>query len=171
MNDEILRSHSQLKDQKGLANLIRQLRSDLLENPDNWQNTTLPSYLYAVSSWTQDDGPDSQFPDLKYLNWKLLGNIFWKAIRSDHNATKQHVAEYDLSKNVSDIHTQTDFSEFIGALSKHREDANLSTNKADNLDEYLEEICKVIEETEFKTEGERIWKAYGDIFIAASMYE
>ena len=33
---------------------VRELRDDLIENPDEWENITLESYLEAMSAYTND---------------------------------------------------------------------------------------------------------------------
>ncbi len=57
---------------------VRALRDDLRENPDNWENSDLESFLNAMATWVEDmDGyyinrgqPVPQQP-----NWQVLMDI------------------------------------------------------------------------------------------------
>ncbi|WP_323637079.1 hypothetical protein [Pectobacterium polaris] len=61
-----------------LVKLISALARDFKENPDEWENKDLSSYLEAVSSWIEDmDGyyENTNQPLPKDTNWKIFADI------------------------------------------------------------------------------------------------
>ncbi|MBN3216989.1 DUF7660 family protein [Pectobacterium polaris] len=61
-----------------LVKLISALARDFKENPDEWENKDLSSYLEAVASWIEDmDGyyENTNQPLPKDTNWKIFADI------------------------------------------------------------------------------------------------
>ncbi|MGK4330139.1 DUF7660 family protein [Lonsdalea quercina] len=61
-----------------LVKLISALARDFKENPDEWENKDLSSYLEAVASWIEDmDGyyENTNQPLPKDTNWKVFADI------------------------------------------------------------------------------------------------
>ncbi|MEQ9770672.1 hypothetical protein ABRQ03_07355 [Pectobacterium jejuense] len=61
-----------------LVKLISALARDFKENPDEWENNDLSSYLEAIASWIEDmdgyyDNTDQPLP--KDTNWKIFADI------------------------------------------------------------------------------------------------
>ena len=59
---------------------VEQLRRDFIENPDNWQNKTLPDFLDAVSAYAEDiqgyyDNTQQNI-NANEASWKLFADIF-----------------------------------------------------------------------------------------------
>jgi hypothetical protein len=55
------------------------LRTDFIENKEQWENKTIEDYLEAMSSYAEDiDGyykNTNQNIDLKMVNWKVFSDI------------------------------------------------------------------------------------------------
>ncbi|GKV91645.1 MULTISPECIES: hypothetical protein [Pectobacterium] len=65
-----------------LVKLISALARDFKENPDEWENKDLSSYLEAVASWIEDmDGyyENTNQPLPKDTNWKVFADILMAA--------------------------------------------------------------------------------------------
>ncbi|MEH2922322.1 hypothetical protein ACFFL1_14895 [Samsonia erythrinae] len=65
-----------------LVKLISALAKDFKENPDEWENKDLSSYLEAVASWIEDmDGyyENTNQPIPKDTNWKVFADILMAA--------------------------------------------------------------------------------------------
>ncbi len=65
-----------------LAELIDELRRDLVHNPNAWENVDLAAYLEALSAWLRDlDGYYENRGELLPRNptWKLVGEILLAA--------------------------------------------------------------------------------------------
>jgi hypothetical protein len=67
-------------DRETFVKFIEELRNDFLENPDKWENKTLPDFLEALSSYAQDiqgyynnthQNINADKPD-----WKTFSEIF-----------------------------------------------------------------------------------------------
>jgi hypothetical protein len=61
---------------------VRALRSDLVENRDEWENTNLGEFLEALAAWVQD--MDGYFADLGQasapeLTWALVAQMLCAA--------------------------------------------------------------------------------------------
>ncbi len=46
--------HFEVTDRQTFAKFLILLQKDFLDNPDNWENRTLPDFLEALSSYTED---------------------------------------------------------------------------------------------------------------------
>jgi hypothetical protein len=58
-------------------NFIELLTQNLRTNPEEWENKTLPDYLSAISSWTEDmDGyyQNKGLPVPKNVDWKVFAS-------------------------------------------------------------------------------------------------
>ncbi|MFP1730836.1 hypothetical protein ACLECU_12380 [Lonsdalea quercina] len=65
-----------------LVKLISALARDFKENPGEWENKDLSSYLEAVASWIEDmDGyyENTNQPLPKDTNWKVFADILMAA--------------------------------------------------------------------------------------------
>lgn len=67
-------------DRETFVKFITQLRKDLLENPDKWENKTLADFLEAISSYTEDiqgyyDNTNQDI-DADKANWETFSDIF-----------------------------------------------------------------------------------------------
>lgn len=79
MHDELLESIASKED---LAELIDELRRDLVHNPDTWENVDLAAYLEALAGWLRDmEGYYEHRGEPVPTNpsWKLLGEILMAA--------------------------------------------------------------------------------------------
>ena len=66
----------------GLVKLIEALAKDFKDNPDEWENKDLSSYLEAIASWIEDmDGyyENTNQPLPKDTNWKVFADILMAA--------------------------------------------------------------------------------------------
>jgi hypothetical protein len=66
----------------GLVKLIAAMVKDLRDNPDEWENKDLSSYLEAIASWIEDmDGyyENINQPLPKDTNWKVFADILMAA--------------------------------------------------------------------------------------------
>ncbi|MGE9311820.1 hypothetical protein ACLOAU_09245 [Niabella sp. CJ426] len=59
---------------------IEQLRRDFIENPDSWENKTLPDFLEAISAYAEDiqgyyDNTQQNI-NANEASWKLFADIF-----------------------------------------------------------------------------------------------
>lgn len=80
----MLRLHEQVDRIQGpddLANFILALRSDLLENPEKWEQDTLESYLESIAAWlvdTKPKGPNvEQTEPLSADAWRMIGEVLY----------------------------------------------------------------------------------------------
>ena len=67
---------------KDFINFIEILLSDLRNNPEQWENINLESYLGAMAAWTEDmDGyyQNKNEPIPQNVNWKVFANILMAA--------------------------------------------------------------------------------------------
>ncbi len=58
-----------------LAELIDELRRDLVHNPDTWENVDLAAYLEALAGWLRDMEGYYEHRGEPVPTWKLLGEI------------------------------------------------------------------------------------------------
>jgi len=66
----------------GLVKFIVALAKDLKDNPDEWENKDLSSYLEAIASWIEDmDGyyENTNHPLPNNTNWKVFADILMAA--------------------------------------------------------------------------------------------
>jgi len=57
---------------------VKNLRCEIVNNPDSWENNTLPLYLEAICSWVEDmDGYYLNRGEVPPANvpWRVLGDI------------------------------------------------------------------------------------------------
>jgi hypothetical protein len=69
---------NKIEDKQGFVQFVEFLNQDLKDNPDSWANTTLDSYLKAISSWTEDmDGyyKNMNIDYTKLNQWQIFANI------------------------------------------------------------------------------------------------
>lgn len=67
-----------IEDKQGFVQFVELLNQDLKENTHTWENTTLDSYLEAISSWTEDMDEYYKNMNIDYtkLNqWQIFANI------------------------------------------------------------------------------------------------
>ena len=65
---------------KDLADFIETLQADLIANPDEWENTSLESFLEAMSAWTRSmenayKNTGREFPSQP--NWAMMADILY----------------------------------------------------------------------------------------------
>ena len=104
MNDQIMECHEQLKDKNGLLELLNLLRADLINNREGWENDRVDTYLYAVSSSTEDsDGYYNNLgkPIPQNCEWKLLAEIFWEAQFASLDTYLRETGDKELDANDS----------------------------------------------------------------------
>ena len=66
----------------GLVKFIAALAKDFKDNPDEWENKNISSYLEAIVSWIEDmDGyyKNTNQPLPKDTNWKVFADILMAA--------------------------------------------------------------------------------------------
>ena len=79
---EILDDLLPISSKDGLVKLIAALAKDLKDNPDEWENKDLSSYLEAIASWIED--MDEYYENInqplpKDTNWKVFADILMAA--------------------------------------------------------------------------------------------
>lgn len=67
---------------KDLADFIEALRSDLLANPNDWENANLERFLEAMAAWVRVmenayKNTGRQFPNQP--SWKMVADILYAA--------------------------------------------------------------------------------------------
>ncbi|MCV9928308.1 hypothetical protein OIU83_11615 [Flavobacterium sp. LS1R49] len=73
-----------VNDRQSFADFITALHKDLRENPEGWKNKTLPDFLEALSSYTEDI--QGYYDNMKIHkdadkpNWEIFADIFKGAI-------------------------------------------------------------------------------------------
>jgi len=66
----------------GLVKLIETLAKDFKDNPDEWENKDLSSYLRAIASWIEDMdeyNENTNQPLPNDTNWKVFADILMAA--------------------------------------------------------------------------------------------
>ena len=61
------------------VDFVEFLTEDLRNNPKEWENKTLPEFLEAAASWTEDmEGyyVNNNLPYPDNINWKVIADIF-----------------------------------------------------------------------------------------------
>ncbi|MDY6929918.1 MAG: hypothetical protein SWN10_22865 [Pseudomonadota bacterium] len=78
MNDLMEKVRS-VNNQKSMAKFVSELADSFAENPDDWVNNDLESFLYALSAWIEDmDGyykNTGQLYDEKDIAWKNFADM------------------------------------------------------------------------------------------------
>lgn len=78
MNDSI--NNFKVTDRKTFANFIKMLREDFLENPHMWENKSLPDFLEALSSYTEEIqgyyDNTNQVINADNADWNIFSDIF-----------------------------------------------------------------------------------------------
>lgn len=70
----------QVSDRQTFVKFLSLLRQDLLENPENWENKTIPDFLEALSSYAEDI--QGYYNNMKQdvnadkPNWQTFADIF-----------------------------------------------------------------------------------------------
>ncbi|KOS07733.1 hypothetical protein AM493_18030 [Flavobacterium akiainvivens] len=72
-----------IKTKTDFINFIKQLQQDLENNPDGWENKTLPEFLEAIQRYTEDIqgyyNNTSQNIDSTQASWKVFADILMGA--------------------------------------------------------------------------------------------
>lgn len=71
-----------IKGKDDFVGLVRFLLEDLRNNPEKWENRTLPEFLEALANWTEDmDGYyiNNHLPIPENVNWKAFADILTAA--------------------------------------------------------------------------------------------
>jgi len=71
-----------VKTKEELVKLISGLAKNIKENPDEWENKDLSTYLEAIASWIEDmDGyyENTNQPFPKDTNWSVFADILMAA--------------------------------------------------------------------------------------------
>lgn len=78
MNDTL--EKFKVTDRQSFINFLDILRKDFLDNPENWENKTLPDFLEALSAYTEDiqEYYDNMKLDIKAdkPDWSTFADIF-----------------------------------------------------------------------------------------------
>ncbi|MNK14534.1 hypothetical protein D3C87_326570 [compost metagenome] len=69
-----------VKDRQSFIKFLDLLRQDLLQQPENWENKTLPDFLEALAAYTEDiqgyyDNTDANV-DAEKAAWSTFADIF-----------------------------------------------------------------------------------------------
>ena len=56
--DDVKEIISKINDSPSLALFIQVLEKDFTDNPGEWESLTVKDYLFAISSWVEDEGLD-----------------------------------------------------------------------------------------------------------------
>lgn len=68
----------EINSREDFVSFVELLFSNLKNNPEEWENKTLPDYLESMASWTEDmDGyyQNMGLPMPENINWKVFANI------------------------------------------------------------------------------------------------
>ncbi|WP_313185650.1 DUF7660 family protein [Sphingobacterium siyangense] len=69
-----------VKDRQSFINFLNLLRQDLLQNPETWENKTLPDFLDALESYTEDIqgyyNNTNANVDAEKATWSTFADIF-----------------------------------------------------------------------------------------------
>ena len=71
-----------VKSKKDFIEFVEGLIRDLNDNPDDWENKSLGSYLEALGSWTESMENyyiNTGQPVPKEINWKVFADILMAA--------------------------------------------------------------------------------------------
>jgi hypothetical protein len=81
MNDTL--NNFKVTDRETFVKFLNLLRKDFLDNPESWENKSLPDFLEALSSYTQDI--QGYYDNMKQNinadqpNWQTFADIFMGA--------------------------------------------------------------------------------------------
>ena len=69
-----------ITDRKSFSQFLEVLREDLINNPDGWENKTLPDFLEALATYTEDiqgyyDNTDANIK-ADVPSWSTFADIF-----------------------------------------------------------------------------------------------
>lgn len=69
-----------ITDRKSFSQFLEVLREDLINNPDGWENKTLPDFLEALATYTEDiqgyyDNTNANI-DADVPSWSTFADIF-----------------------------------------------------------------------------------------------
>lgn len=67
-----------IKSKTDFIDFVESLAKDLRNNPEEWENKTLPEFLGAIASWTEDmEGYyiNNNLPIPDNVNWKVMADI------------------------------------------------------------------------------------------------
>jgi hypothetical protein len=73
---------SKINSKEDFINFVGLLVDDLKNNPDEWENKSLPAYLDAIARWTDDmEGYylNNNIEMPKDINWVVFANILMAA--------------------------------------------------------------------------------------------
>jgi hypothetical protein len=82
MNKLLIESINNLKSKEDFIRFMELLILDLKNNPSEWTNQSLQSYLEAIASWTEDmDGyyQNNNLSVPREITWNVLANILMAA--------------------------------------------------------------------------------------------
>ena len=69
---------NEISNKEDFVSFVELLLSNFNNNPSEWSNKTLPEYLEAIASWTEDmEGyyQNNKMPIPENINWKVFANI------------------------------------------------------------------------------------------------
>lgn len=78
INMDLIKIIESLEDKQDFVDFVEILIIDMKENPDEWENNSLISFLEAIASWVMDmEGyyVNNNIPMPKDINWKVFANI------------------------------------------------------------------------------------------------
>jgi len=77
-------SNFKVTDRQTFIKFLDLLRQDFLNNPDSWENKTLPEFLEALSAYTEDIqgyyDNTKQSINANQANWQTFADIFKGAV-------------------------------------------------------------------------------------------
>lgn len=79
---ELINQINNLHTREDFIKFLLLLVKDFKNNPDEWENNNLESFLEAAASWTEDmDGYyiNNNLPLPENVNWKVFANILMAA--------------------------------------------------------------------------------------------
>ena len=63
----------QVKDKESFLFFLKRLSEDFAENPDEWQNGTIESYLECIAAWLKSDDDK----ELAHTDYKEMAKLFY----------------------------------------------------------------------------------------------
>lgn len=67
-----------IESKSDFISFVELLVQNLRDNPEEWENKTLPDFLQAVASWTEDmEGyyENNDIPLPEHINWRVIADI------------------------------------------------------------------------------------------------
>ena len=78
MNEILIKKIENLNTKEEFVSFLESLFQDLKDNPSEWENRSLESYLEAAANWVEDMEwyyKNNNLPQPQNINWKVFADI------------------------------------------------------------------------------------------------